>query len=50
MKFSLITKTGKIMQFYIRATAEVYQMAYGGVLFDETIIDSEFPTIKEETE
>jgi hypothetical protein len=32
MKYILITKNGKIMQFYIKAAAETYRAAYGGTI------------------
>jgi hypothetical protein len=39
MKYALITKTGKILTFFIEEAAEVYQKAYGGVVF--LLIDTE---------
>lgn len=38
MKFTLITKTGKVMQFYLRPVAELYQTIYGGRLIDDSIL------------
>ena len=32
MKYTLITKTGKVYTFYVLAVAETYQQAYGGTL------------------
>jgi hypothetical protein len=40
MRYTLITRKGKIYQFYIRQLADTYQRAYGGVVFDETILDT----------
>ena len=38
MKYTLITKTGKIMQFFVQATAELYQQINGGVVITEEIL------------
>jgi hypothetical protein len=40
MQYTLIMPNGKIMQFYVRATAETYKTLYGGVLIDNTILNS----------
>ena len=32
MQYTLITKTGLVMQFYIRGVADMYQRIYGGVV------------------
>lgn len=32
MNFTLITRNGKVLTFYIEAVARTYQQAYGGVL------------------
>ena len=32
MKYTLITKTGKLYTFYVLAVAETYLQAYGGTL------------------
>jgi hypothetical protein len=32
MKYVLITKTGRVMCFYVKAVAELYQVTHGGVL------------------
>jgi hypothetical protein len=40
MKYTLITKTGKVLTFFLRAVAETYQQAYGGVIVsDEILVD-----------
>lgn len=41
MNYTLITKTGKVMQFYLLATAECYQNLYGGVVVQPQIIQQE---------
>lgn len=38
MNYTLITPKGRIYQFYLLATAEVWQKAYGGQLFDNDIL------------
>lgn len=40
MKFTLITPAGKIMQFYLRPVAELYQTIYGGQLIDDSILEN----------
>jgi hypothetical protein len=37
MKFTLITKTGKIYTFNLLACAKVFEQAYGGTLITEEI-------------
>ncbi len=39
MPYTLITRKGKIYQFYVKELALTYQGAYGGVVFDNSIID-----------
>jgi hypothetical protein len=41
MKFTLITGNGKVFTFYIKAVAETYQQAYGGILFTGSILTKE---------
>ena len=36
--YTLISSNGKVYTFYIKAVAEQYQQAYGGVVFDKTIV------------
>ena len=38
MQYTLITKTGKVMQFYVKGVAELYQSLNGGVLFTADIL------------
>jgi hypothetical protein len=41
MKFTLITSNGKVLTFFIRAVAETYQQAYGGVIVThEVLVDN----------
>jgi hypothetical protein len=37
MKYTLITKTGKVYTFNILACAEAFQLAYGGCLVTDEI-------------
>ena len=39
MEYTLITKTGKVMQFYLESVAYTYQRLYGGVVFSQRILD-----------
>lgn len=39
MKFTLITAKGKVLTFFIKATAECFQQAYGGVIVTNEIFD-----------
>jgi len=39
MKYTLITRNGKVLTFFIRAVAEQYQTAYGGVVFTQQILE-----------
>lgn len=38
MQYTLITKNGKIMQFFIQSIAELYQTIYGGVVISQQIL------------
>lgn len=40
MEYTLILKSGKIMTFYLRATADCFQNIYGGTLVWNTKIES----------
>jgi hypothetical protein len=39
MQYTLITPKGKIMQFYLKSTAEMYQRLKGGVLVTNDILE-----------
>ena len=41
MKYTLITKAGKVMQFYVEDTARLYQFLNGGVLMSDQNIGTE---------
>jgi len=38
MKYTLITKQGKVYTFYVQAVAETYLQAYGGQLITDAIL------------
>ena len=38
MNYTLITNTGKVYTFYVKALADSYQQAYGGVVFTQQIL------------
>jgi hypothetical protein len=41
MKFTLIAGNGKVLTFFIRAVAETYQNAYGGIIVtDQVLVDN----------
>ena len=44
MQYTLITRKGTVMQFYIKAVAECYKQSLGGVVFTESVLD----TVKQE--
>jgi hypothetical protein len=38
MQYTLITSQGKIMQFYLRDVADMYQLLNGGVVITQQIL------------
>jgi hypothetical protein len=38
--YNLITSTGKVLSFEIKSCAELYQKAYGGVVFTQQVLDN----------
>jgi hypothetical protein len=38
--YNLITSTGKVLSFQIKACADLYQKAYGGVVFTSQVLDN----------
>ena len=38
MKYTVITKTGKIQQFYVESVAKMYVNLNGGVVFTQQIL------------
>lgn len=41
MQYTLITDKGKVYTFFIRAAAEQFQLAYGGVVFSQQILQTD---------
>lgn len=39
MAYTLITRTGSIMQFHIKAVAELYQTINGGVVITQQVLE-----------
>jgi hypothetical protein len=39
MNYTLITRTGKVYTFYVKAVAETYQKAYGGTIVDKCVLN-----------
>lgn len=39
MNYTLITKNGRIMQFYVEGVANLYRNLYGGVVFTQQVLD-----------
>lgn len=39
MKYTLITRNGKVLTFFIRAVAQQFQAAYGGVVITQQILE-----------
>ena len=40
MQYTLITATGKLYTFYVLAVAQTYLQAYGGTLFDNSVVQN----------
>jgi hypothetical protein len=47
MKYTLITKNGKVMQFYVKQVAELYQQIHGGALLTDKILDSQVVAVSQ---
>jgi hypothetical protein len=42
MKYTLITKQGKVLTFFLKSVADTYQQAYGGVVItQQVLVDTE---------
>ena len=39
--FNLITSTGRVLSFQIKSCADLYQRAYGGVVFTQQVLAEE---------
>jgi len=40
MKYTLITSNGKVLTFFLKAVAEQFQTAYGGVVFTGQVLET----------
>ena len=40
MKYTLLTRSGRVMQFYVAEMADTYQRLYGGVVFTSQVLDT----------
>ena len=40
MRYTLITPTGRVYTFYVLAVAQTYLQAYGGKLFDKSVVQT----------
>jgi hypothetical protein len=45
--FNLLTSTGKVMSFRVQACADLYQRAYGGVVFTQQVLAEELDIASE---
>lgn len=45
MQYTLITPTGRVYQFFLLTTAQVWQKAYGGTLFDNSVVQTTQETV-----
>lgn len=45
MPYTLITPTGRVYQFYLETTARIWQGAYGGTLFDKSVVQTSQETV-----
>ena len=45
MKYTLITPKGRVYQFYLKSVAEQFQQAYGGTLFDNSVVQTAQETV-----
>lgn len=39
MEYTLITKEGKVMQFYLESVANTFKNLYGGVVFSQQVLN-----------
>ena len=40
-EYTVITSTGRVLLFSIKSCADMYQRAYGGVVFSSQVLDQE---------
>lgn len=46
MTYTLITSQGKIMQFYVKSVADLYQQLNGGVVITQQILVDEITEVQ----
>jgi hypothetical protein len=46
MRYTLLTKNGSVMQFYVEELANTYQKIYGGVVFTQQVLVDNSATIE----
>jgi hypothetical protein len=47
IRYTLITKLGKVMVFRVKALAENYQLIYGGTVIDALVLQSEMTEVEQ---
>jgi len=47
MQYTLITNSGKVYTFFLKAVADTYQQAYGGVVITQQVLDTVCPKMGE---
>jgi hypothetical protein len=45
MNYTLITPKGRVYQFYLKSVAETFLEAYGGTLFDNSVVQTAEMTV-----
>ena len=40
MKYTLITSNGKVLTFFVKAVAEQFRAAFGGVVFTQQVLET----------
>jgi hypothetical protein len=46
MQYTLITKNGRVMTFFLQAVAQQFQQAYGGVVLTQQVLVDEKSTVQ----
>jgi hypothetical protein len=45
MKYTLLLKNGKLLQFYLLSVAEMYKNIYGGVIITDDVLKFDVETV-----
>jgi hypothetical protein len=40
MKYTLITRNGKVLTFFLKVVAEQFQAAHGGIVFSQQVLET----------